>query len=205
MRRIALSFLLVSAFWLPGCAAWKQCAYEGGDRDEWQKPDEVIAALELSPGDRVADIGSGSGYFTRRLAPAVAPDGGVYAVDVDAEMNERLQERLAEEGIGNVEIVLGEYADPKLPDGSIDLVFTSNTFHHIQDRPEYFRNLKKDLAPGGRVAIVDYDGRKGLLVRIIGHYTKKEDLLRDMQEAGYRIVKDHDQLDRQSFVIYAPE
>ena len=205
MRRIALSFLLVAAFLLPGCAAWKQCAYEGGDRDKWQKPDEVIAALDLSPGDRVADIGSGSGYFTRRLAPAVAPDGRVYAVDVDAEMNERLGKRLAEEGIGNVEIVLGDYADPKLPDGSIDLVFTSNTFHHIQDRPEYFRNLKKDLAPGGRVAIVDYDGRKGLFVRIIGHYTKKEDLLRDMQEAGYRIVKDHDQLDRQSFVIYAPE
>lgn len=204
MRKISALFLLSTALLLPGCAAFKQCAYEGSGRDEWQQPEQVIAALELPLDAQIADLGSGSGYFTRRLARAV-PDGKVYAVDVDAEMNERLRERLADEGISNVEIVLGEYADPKLPDGSIDLVFTSNTFHHIQDRPDYFRNLKKDLAPGGRVAIVDYDGRKGLFVRVVGHYTEKEEQLRDMQEAGYRVVADHDLLDRQSFVIYAPE
>lgn len=205
MRRTVLLALGIAAALLPGCTAFKQCAYERDGRDEWQQPDTVITALGLAPGARVADIGAGSGYFTRRLAPAVEPGGQVWAVDVDADMNERLRERLADEGIGNVEVVLGEYEDPKLPDGGIDLVFTSNTFHHMQERPEYFRNLKKDLAPGGRVAIVDFDGRDGWFVRFMEHYTSKQDLLADMQAAGYRVEKDHGFLDRQSFVVFAPE
>lgn len=204
MRRIAI-FPLLALLVFPGCTALKQCAYESSGRDEWQQPDAVIAALELPRAARVADIGAGSGYFTRRLARAVLPDGRVIAVDVDADMNEHLRQRLANEGVTNVEIVLGEYADPKLPDAGIDLVFTSNTAHHIEDRAAYFRNLKRDLAPGGRVAIVDYDGRKGWFVRIMGHYLPKDELLADMQEAGYRIAADHDFLDRQSFVIFVPE
>ena len=164
-----------------------------------------MAALGLAPGAQVADIGAGSGWFTRPLARAVAPSGKVYAVDVDADMNERLRERLADDGIENVEIVLGAYEDPKLPDGAIDLVFTSNTVHHMQDRPTYFRNLKRDLAPGGRVAIVDFDGRKGWFVRFMEHYTAKDVLLAELAEAGYRVEKDHDFLDRQSFVVFVPE
>jgi arsenite methyltransferase len=204
MRRISVLLMLASTL-LPGCTAFKQCAYEGSSRDGWQQTDAVIAALSLAPGARVADIGAGSGYFTRPLARAVAPGGTVYAVDVDADMNERLRGRLADEGIGNVEIVLGEYEDPKLPDAGVDLVFTSNTFHHIEGRPEYFRNLKQDLAPGGRVAIIDYDGSKGTFVRVMGHYTEKDVLLEDMQQAGYAVEKDHDFLDRQSFIVFRPE
>jgi ubiquinone/menaquinone biosynthesis C-methylase UbiE len=204
MQRTVL-LLLTGVALLSGCTAFKQCAYESSGRNEWQQPDAVIAALGLAPGARVADIGAGSGYFTRLLAPAVAPGGKVYAVDVDADMNERLRDRLADEGITNVEVVLGEYADPKLPDGGIDLVFTSNTFHHIQDRPDYFRNLKQDLAPGGRVAIVDYDGRKGWFVQWMEHFTPKDEVLEDMEAAGYRVEKEHDFLDRQTFIVFAPE
>jgi arsenite methyltransferase len=204
MRRISVLLLLALTL-LPGCTAFKQCAYEGSSRDGWQQTDAVVAALGLVPGARVADIGAGSGYFTRPLARAVAPGGTVYAVDVDADMNERLRGRLADDGIGNVEIVLGAYEDPKLPDAGVDLVFTSNTFHHIEGRPAYFRNLKQDLAPGGRVAIIDYDGSKGTFVRVMGHYTEKDVLLEDMQQAGYAVEKDHDFLDRQSFIVFRPE
>lgn len=203
-RWIACSLLLAFGL-LPGCTAFKQCAYERAGRDEWQKPEAVIAALELTSGAQVADIGAGSGYFTRKLARAVAPTGKVWAVDVDAAMNERLRQRLADDGIGNVEIVLGEYTDPKLPDGAIDLVFTSNTFHHMQERPAYFEDLKRDLAPGGRVAIVDFDGSKGWFMRMMGEYTAKEELLEDMKQAGYRVDADHAFLDRQSFVVFMPE
>lgn len=204
MRRISVLLALALTL-LPGCTAFKQCAYEGSSRDGWQQTDAVVAALGLAPGARVADIGAGSGYFTRPLARAVAPGGTVYAVDVDADMNERLRGRLADDGIGNVEIVLGAYEDPKLPDAGVDLVFTSNTFHHIEGRPEYFRNLKQDLAPGGRVAIIDYDGSKGTFVRVMGHYTEKDVLLEDMQQAGYAVEKDHEFLDRQSFIVFRPE
>lgn len=204
MRRPAVvACLLLIA--LPGCTAWKRCAYESSGRDEWQRPEAVIAALGIRPGDRVADLGAGSGYFTVRLARAVGAEGRVYAVDVDAEMNAYLRERLASEGIDNVEVVLGEYSDPKLPDGRIDLLFTSNTYHHLRDRAEYFRGVRADLAPGGRVAVIEYDGREGLFVKWMGHHTDKQEILSEMQAAGYRLVEDVDILDRQSFLIFAPE
>jgi len=190
---------------LPSCSAWKRCAYEGAGRDDWQQPDDVVAALGIQPGSQVADLGSGSGYFTLHLARAVGPEGRVYAVDVDEEMNEYLRERLADEGVENVEVVLGEYADPKLPDGEIDLVFTSNTYHHIEERPDYFRNLKRDLAPGGRVAVIEFDGSKGLFVRLMGHSTGKQLILSEMQQAGYSVSEDLSLLERQSFIVFAPQ
>jgi arsenite methyltransferase len=204
VRRSGLVACLILGL-LPGCTAWKRCAYEGADRDDWQKPDAVVAALGIQAGDRVADLGSGSGYFTRRLAGATGASGVVYAVDVDEEMNAYLSERLAEEGLTNVEVVLGGYDDPKLPDGEIDLVFTSNTYHHIENRPEYFRRLKRDLAPGGRVAVIEYDGTKGLFVRWMGHSTGKEIILTEMREAGYAVSEDLGMLERQSFVVFTPE
>jgi ubiquinone/menaquinone biosynthesis C-methylase UbiE len=162
----------------------------------------VIASLGLRPGDRVADIGAGSGYFTLPLARAVGPSGRVHAVDVDEEMNEYLRKRVREAGLENVEVTLGRYEDPLLPAGEIDLIFTSNTYHHIEERPAYFRGILDDLAPGGRVAILDYDGRKGWFVRLVGHYTPKQEILREMEEAGYRLADDADFLDRQSFLIF---
>ncbi len=200
MRRTAA--LLLVAGLLGGCGSLKRFSYEGFSRDGWQQPERVVAALGIRPGDRVADLGSGSGYFTVRLAPAVGAEGRIYAVDVDAEMNEYLRERLAAAGIENVELVLGRFEDPQLPDGGVDLVVTVDTYHHIEGRPAYFRNLQRDLAPGGRVAVIDYDGRKGWFVRLMGHYTPREDLLREMREAGYEVAEEHDFIDRQSFVIF---
>ena len=202
MRRSAT--LAIAVGLLVGCAPLKRFCYEGLSRDSWQQPERVVTALGIRPGDRVADLGSGSGYFTVRLAPAVGAEGRVYAVDVDAEMNEYLRGRLAEAEIANVELVLGRFEDPLLPDGGVDLVLTVDTYHHIDERPTYFRNLKQDLAPGGRVAVIDYDGRKGWFVRWMGHYTPREELLREMREAGYEVAEEHDFIDRQSFVIFEP-
>ena len=85
-------------------------------------------------------------------------------------------------------------------DGSVDLLFTSNTYHHLEDRVAYFGKVQADLRPGGRVAILDYD-RPGFMR---SHYTEKADLLREMEQAGYRLVADHDFIDRQSFLIFEP-
>ncbi|MDX1385754.1 MAG: methyltransferase domain-containing protein, partial [Thermoanaerobaculia bacterium] len=129
--------LLVPTALALGCGPFKRFGYEDPGRDGWQQPARVVEALGLEPGDRVADVGSGSGYFTLRLAAAVGPEGRVYAADVDEEMNDYLRERLREEGVVNVEVIDAQYGDPLLPDGSIDLVFSSNTFHHMEGRPEY--------------------------------------------------------------------
>lgn len=202
VRRAAA--LALAAALLGGCGACKRLSYEGFSRDAWQQPERVIAALGIEPGDRVADLGSGSGYFTLRLSRAVGPDGRVYAVDVDEEMNAYLRRRVEQAGVANVEVIDGRFDDPLLPDGGVDLVLTVDTYHHIGDRPAYFGRLRRDLAPGGRVAVIDYDGRKGWLVRWIGHTTPRDVLLREMDEAGYEVVAEHDFVDRQSFVIFRP-
>src|SRR5262250_1992668 len=106
-----------------GCARWKKFAYEGFGRDRSQQPERVIAALNLKPGDRVADLGAGGGYFTFRLADAVGPTGRVFAVDVDDDMLAYLRDRVAAESRVNVQVVRAEPDDPQLPDGRIDLVF----------------------------------------------------------------------------------
>jgi ubiquinone/menaquinone biosynthesis C-methylase UbiE len=193
------------AFSCLSCSPLKRFAYEGFSRDSWQQPDRVVEALGLEPGDRVADVGSGSGYFTLRLAEAVGPDGKVYAVDVDEDMNDYLRERVREAGVDNVEVILGKYEDPLLPDGEIDLVLTVNTYHHIQDRPSYFRNLQTDLTSDGRIAIVDFDGRKGWFVRLMVHSVPTAEVVEEMREAGYRLDRDLDFLERQSFLIFSPE
>jgi ubiquinone/menaquinone biosynthesis C-methylase UbiE len=187
-----------------GCGGVKRCLYEGVGRDDWQKPDEVVALLDIREGSRVADLGAGGGYFTFRLADAVGEAGRVYAVDVDESMLAYLRERAAREGRDNVEVVHGTFDDPQLPDGEIDLLFTSNTYHHIQNRADYFGRLLGDLAPNGRVAIVEFDDSGSWFSRTFGHHTVKAAITDEMERAGYRLTHDHDILDRQSFLVFAP-
>ncbi|MBW2316643.1 MAG: class I SAM-dependent methyltransferase [Deltaproteobacteria bacterium] len=207
-RALRLPVLLGLIFGLAGAdcgTEMKVAGYEGDDRESWQQIDRVIETLGLSAGQQVADIGSGSGYFTRHLAPAVAPGGRVFAVDVDPEMNAYLEARLAEEGIENVTVVLAEPGDPGLVEGSIDLVFTSNTYHHLPNQRAYFAGLRPYLAPGARLAVVEYEPSKaGWFARTFGHATPKAQIVAAIVAAGYRLEADHDFLERQSFLIFEP-
>ena len=199
--RIALTLwicLVVSS----GCAELKRLGYEGFNRDRWQQPDRVIASLDLDPGDRVADLGAGGGYFSFRLAEAVGPNGVLYAVDVDSDMTDLLTGRVADGGYDNVEVILAEFHDPLLPDGQIDLLFTSNTYHHIQDRVVYFTNLRRDLKPDGRVAVIELNG-SSWFARSFGHETALETIVEEMVEAGYRLDRSFDFLERQHFAIFS--
>ena len=192
---------LVAAVLLAGCAQLKQCAYEGVNRDDWQQPQRVITALNIRPGDRVADLGSGGGYFTFRLAEAVGPAGQVYAVDIDRDMVDLIAKRVKQETLSNIEPVLAKPDDPLLPKAGVDLIFTSNTYHHIDKRIAYFANLRKYLRPGGRVAIIDFD-RRSWFEGLFRHYTPTEFIKPEMEQAGYSLQEDLDFLDRQSFLIF---
>ena len=201
-RLLAIATALGVALLASACASLKRSAYEDSDRDAWQRPDAVIALLGVDPGDRVADLGAGSGYFSFRLAGAVGPAGRVYAVDVDEDMLELLKDQARQRGVANLTVVKAEPGDPKLPDGEVDLVFVCDTYHHLPDRVAYLERLLADLAPSGRVAIVEYDRRAGGFVGTFGHYTDPETIEREMREAGFERIAEYDLLDRQSFQIF---
>ncbi len=178
--------------------AWAK-RFEDPARDAWQKPEEVIAALALPQEAKVADIGSATGYFAVRLARAV-PKGHVYGVDIEPDMKRYLTERAQQEGLGNLTAVLGEPADPKIPE-PVDLVLVVNTYHHIEDRTVYFRQLHGSLTPRGRVAIIDF--RKG---QPMGppeqHRLTPEQVRQELEAAGYRLAEDIGSLPNQYFLLF---
>lgn len=203
-RRLAKarSFVLLALLLFAGCTTLKRCAYEGLGRDEWQKPDRVVLALKIKPGDRVADLGSGGGYFTFRLAEAVGPGGQVYAVDVDEGLVDYIRNRAKEEKRANVKAVLAKHNDPLLPLEGVDLIFTSNTYHHLENRAAYFANAKQYLSETGRVAIIDFN-EKGWLKGLSSHHTPKEVIKKEMEQAGYRLEREFDFLPKQNFLIFS--
>lgn len=199
-RRLAL--LLSVLVILAGCATLKQCAYGGLNRNEWQQPERVIQSLQIKPGNHVADLGSGGGYFTFPLAKAVGPSGKVYAVDIDRDMTDLVAKQAKEKNVNNIEVILAKPDDPLLPVAGIDLIFTVDTYHHIGDRVSYLAALRKYLRPNGRVAIIDFD-RRAWLEGLLRHYTPSEFIKREMDSAGYMLQREFDFLDRQSFLIFA--
>lgn len=191
------------AFLCSSCARFKKFAYEGFSRDKWQYPQKVIETLGIRPGDCVVDLGAGGGYFTFKFADALKGSGKVYAVDIDEAMMEYLRQEVSRQGISNVDVVLGEFGDPLLPDSVSDLVFMCNTYHHIEDRINYFSRMRTDLKPDGHVAIVEHRPG-GWLGRLFGaHWTKKEVIISEMEAAGYSLIADYDYLPKQLFVLFS--
>ncbi len=197
--------LVVAVALLGACANVKRCSYEGFGRDDWQQPERVVESLALAPGERVADLGAGGGYFTFRLADAVGEGGRVFAVDVDPDMTAYLEKRVARDGHGNVEVIRATPADSGLDDASVDLLFTVNTYHHLDERSAYFRALAPKLAPDGRVAIIDLHPDQGFFFRLFvgGHATEPAQIERELDAAGYRLLETHAFLARQSFQVFA--
>jgi predicted methyltransferase len=129
-------------------------------RDVWQRPGEVMDAMEAKPGHRVADIGCGFGYFTFRLAARVGDEGKVYAVDIEEEAIEKVRRRKEREKLEQVEPILGESADPRLPN-DLDSVLIVDTYHEFRDYDRMMRAVFRALKPGGRLVIIDGEGPSG--------------------------------------------
>ncbi len=194
MRRTG-QLIIIVALCLSGCRA------------SWQHPDRVITSLGLKQGDHVADIGAGDGYFTFLLADAVGPEGKVYAVEVTDARVRKLARRVEKRDYENVEVIFGQLDDPLLPDKAINLAFVCNTYHHIDNRPTYFSRLRADLRQNGRVAIIeprdDLTGIPRLFV-CPDHWTPKNQLYEEMDDAGYERMSSFDFLPAQNFEVFAP-
>jgi predicted methyltransferase len=177
-------------------------SFDDPARDLWQMPARVIDVLKMSPDTSVADIGAGTGYFTVRLAKAV-PQGMVYAVDVEPAMLEHIRKRAGAEHLQNVVTVQASGVSPNVP-RPVDLVIVVDTYHHLPNRPVYFRELTKSLVTGGRVAIIDFrkDSPEGPPPPF---RFEADQIIGEMKQAGYRLDARHDFLPRQHFLVFRPD
>jgi predicted methyltransferase len=136
-----------AADWIP--------TLDSPERVASMKIPELIAALQIRPGDAVADVGAGSGVVTGPLATATGPTGIVYAADIDPGLLTHIEQRMKTANVGNVRTVLGTFTDPNLP-APVDLAFMNDVLHHVKDRAAYVRTLAGYLKPGGRLAVVEF-------------------------------------------------
>jgi len=172
---------------------------------EESKAKEVVAALQLERGMRVADIGSGGGYFSFLLAEAVGTKGKVYMVDTDQKHLDFSMALAKEKGIENIKPVLASEDDPNLPDGKVDLIFMRSVCHHMKGRAGYFTALKRLLAKGGRVALIDYPLGPFLRFRWLkGHYVESAVIRKEMLEAGFHLDESFGFIPRQWFMTFSP-
>ena len=177
---------------------------EDPKRDEWQKPEAVIQALRVQPGHYVADIGAGSGYFTRHIARAVGEKGSVFALDVEEGMIEHLQQRLKKENLDNVKAMKVPAHDPLLIDGSLDLAFICDVYHHLEDREVYMRKVRKALKPTGRVAIVDFYKHETPVGPPMHMRLSEEVVQKELQAAGLKVTEKLTILPYQYILIAQP-
>src|SRR5256885_902941 len=174
---------------------------EDPDRAAWQKPDEVLRALQLAPGQVACDIGAGPGYFALRMARIAAQ---VFAVDVEPRMLQGLVKRIVKSGLRNVTPVFAVDDDPLIPIGVCDLIFVANTYHHFPDGPAYLRRLAHSLKPGGRIANIDFHKRELPVGPPVEHKVARDGFLADGSAAGLDLVAEHDFLPYQYFLVLRP-
>jgi cyclopropane fatty-acyl-phospholipid synthase-like methyltransferase len=172
---------------------------ESERRIEGLQIDKVVEALKVRPDDRVCDLGSGSGLFTRPLARKANGKGVVYAVDIDPELLKHLERVAQEQKLANIKPIQASETDPKLPE-AVDLITIIDTLHHIGNQAVYLKGLKKYLKPGGRVAIIDFSrdwpaGHEKMVYTV-------SDLDGWMAGAGFKRVEQHNFLDNNFFVVY---
>lgn len=176
---------------------------ERPEREQEEKPDEVIRAMGLKSGDVVADIGCGTGYFSRRMAKVVAPDGKVYANDIQPEFIEMLKANCAKEGITNVIPVLGAEDDPKLPKGAIDWILLTDVYHEFQKPEAMLARMLESLKPEGKVALIEYRLEDDSAAHIkVEHRMSVKQVLSEWNKAGFELVDLLEFLPSQHFFVF---
>lgn len=160
---------------------------EDPERDKWQKPDEVMKNLKLKPGDVIADIGAGTGYFTRRFAAAVGPGGKALGLDLESSMVDHMKEDARRLNLKNYEARAVKADDPMIAPRSVDVIFLCNTYHHMENRVSYFKRLRTGLKPNGRVVIVDFYDKQIPVGPM--HRVSKETIVKELKQAGYNLKR----------------
>lgn len=178
--------------------SWKNVYTESAwtDRDRWQKADELIKQLNIRSGSQVADVGCHEGYMTTKLSTAVGATGKVYAVDVEQAKLDKLAANLEKRNLTNVQIIKGDYDNPKLPLNTLDAVIILDTYHEMDDHDEILQHIKSALKPNGRIIMCEAIAAERREVSRSDQERKHElgmnFALEDLKKAGFTILKQQD-------------
>lgn len=175
--------------------------FESPARAKWQKPDNVVKALGLKPGETVVDIGAGTGYFTRRFAKAVGPSGEAIGTDIEPRMVEYMKADAKKVGLSNYDARVVKADDPQLAPHSADVVFFCDVLHHVDNRVAYLKKIAPALKPDGRVAVVDFKDTAPFGPPARMRITR-EHMIDEFRQAGYHLAREHDFLPYQYFLEF---
>jgi ubiquinone/menaquinone biosynthesis C-methylase UbiE len=190
-RRYAQTMSYLGADWL-----------DRAERVEEEEPDIALDALKLAPGSTVADVGAGSGYMTVRMARRVGPTGKVYANDIQPQMLGLLRQRLDREKIGNVELVLGTYDDPKLPADTIDLILMVDVYHEFSQPQQMLRHMRSSLKPGGRLVLLEYRKEDPSIPIRPDHKMSVAEAKMEVEAEGFTLTTVDERLPRQHILVF---
>ncbi len=182
----------------PGGIVW----LERREREREEKPQLLIDALEIKPGQTIADLGAGSGYYSFRIAPLVGPTGKVLAIDIEPAMLEASAQRASRERIANVATVRASVHDPNLAPGSVDLLFMVDVYHELEYPYEVMTKVRAALKPGGRVALIEYRAEDPQVAIKPVHKMSERQVRRELEAAGFRHVKTVRTLPLQHLIVF---
>jgi len=172
-------------------------------RDEWQKPQALVDALQVRPGMTVADLGAGTGYFSRYLSAAVGPQGAVLAIEIEPTLLTHLRERAEREHSDNLVPLLASADNPRLPSAGVDLILIADTYHHLDHRMRYLPLLRRALRSAGRIAVVDWKAGELPQGPPPEHKLARERVIEEMTGAGFVLVGEPDLLPYHYVLIFA--
>ena len=175
------------------------------ERIKEENPQEMLEQLNLKDGMVVCDLGAGDGYHTLQMAPRVFPNGKVIAVDIQPEMLQELSRKLAEKKIENVDTILGELWDPKLPDHSVDLVLMVDVYHEFSHPVQMLAALRKAMKPDGLIALVEFRLEDPTVLIRPEHKMTKAQILKEYKANGFKVAREYDRLPWQHLMFMQPD
>lgn len=190
-RRIARTMSYRGAAWLIRAT-----------REKEESCSELLKALNVQPGQVACDIGCGNGFYTLKLAELVGKEGKVLAVDIQPEMLTLLRERAKEENVPNVEPILSSVIDPGLPANGVDLILLVDVYHEFSHPEHMLRAMRESLAPGGRIALVEYREEDPSVPIKPLHKMSKKQMLKEYLPNGFRLVEEYDELPWQHVMFF---
>ncbi len=176
---------------------------ERATRIEEEHPDELMAALPIGTGMLVVDIGCGSGYYARRLAAAVGPEGSVLCNDIQPEMLRIAAELASDAGVTNMSTVLGTKSDARLPEGEVDLMLLVDVYHEFSKPEAMLQSMREALAPDGVIALAEFrlEGRSAAHIKL-EHRMSIEQVMKEWLPVGYELVERIDSLPTQHLFLF---